>query len=105
MIEIVGKGYKFILKQLDDFSGVTNRTTISLKSTDGRKRYEEVFRRKSLEKAKNLKTRILSVFQMKLTDYSRKIIRIIRKCQNLVCGNLQIIFKEPDKIQKNRILL
>jgi hypothetical protein len=102
MIEIVGKGYKFILKQFDDFSGVPSRTAISLKSADGRKKYEEVFNRKPPEKVKNLKTRILSVFQMKLTDYSRKIIRIIRKCQNLVCGNLQIIFKEPDKIQKNK---
>ncbi len=96
MIEIVGKGYKFILKQFDDFSGVQNKTVISLKSADGRKKYEEVFKRKPLEKVKYLKTRILSVFQLKLTDYSRKIIRIIRKCQNLVIGNLQIIFKEPD---------
>ncbi len=102
MIEIVGKGYKFILKQFDDFSGVINKTVISLKSADGRKKYEEVFGRKPREKAKNLKTRTLSVFQMRLTDFSGKIIRIIRKCQNLVCGNLQILFKEPDQIQKKK---
>jgi hypothetical protein len=37
MIQIVGKGYKFILKQLDDFCGVVNETVISLKSAEGRK--------------------------------------------------------------------
>jgi len=102
MIKIVCKGYKFILKQFDDFSGVISEIVISLKSADGRKKYEEVFGRKPLEKIKNIKTRILSVFQTKLTDFSGKIIRIVRKCQNLVCGNLQILFKEPDQIQKKK---
>jgi len=93
---------KYILKQFEDFSGVINKVVISLKSADGRKKYEEIFGRKPREKAKNLKTRILSVFQMRLTDFSGKIIRIIRKCQTLVCGNLQILFKEPDQIQKKK---
>ncbi len=102
MIKIVCKGYKFILTQFDDFSGVISEIVISLKSADGRKKYEEVFGRKPLEKIKTIKTRILSVFQTKLTDFSGKIIRIVRKCQNLVCGNLQILFKEPDHIQKKK---
>ncbi len=102
MIRIVGKGYKFTLKQLDDFCGVVTVTIISLKSAEGRKKYEEVFGRKLSEDARKIKTRILSVFQTKLTDFSEKIIRIIRKCQDIVCGNLHILFEEQDQIQKKR---
>jgi hypothetical protein len=101
MIKMVGKGYKFILKQLDDFCGVEHETLISLKSVEGRKKYEEVFERKIPEKEKNIKIRVLSIFQTKFTEYSGKIIRIIRKCQELVCGNMKILFK-PDEIQKKR---
>ena len=102
MILIVCKGYKYILKQLDDFSGVINEIVISLKSVEGKKKYEEVFERKIPEKLKPIKTRVLSIFQTRLTDFSGKIIRIIRKCQEIVCGNLQILFKEPDQVQKKR---
>src|SRR3990170_5125833 len=102
MIKMVGKGYKFILKQLDDFCGVANQIVISLKSAEGRIKYEEVFQRKIPEKVKNIKIRILSIFQTRLTDFSGKIIRIIRKCQEIVCGNVQILFKEPNQIQKKR---
>ncbi|VVB88344.1 Uncharacterised protein [uncultured archaeon] len=102
MIEIVCKGFKFIQKQIDDFCGVVNQTAISLKSAEGRKKYEEVFKRKMPEKTKAIKTRILSVFQTKLSDFSGKIIRIIRKCQEILCGNVHISFKEPDQIQKKR---
>jgi hypothetical protein len=102
MIKIVGKGYKFILKQLDDFCGVVNPTVISLKSAEGIKKYEEVFGRKNPQKVKNIRTRILSVFQTKLTDFSGKMIRIIRKCQDIVCGSLHILFEEPFQIQKKR---
>ncbi len=102
MILIICKGYKYILKQLDDFCGVVNQTVISLKSVEGRKKYEEVFERKIPGKVKTIKTRILSVFQTRLTDYSGKIIWVIRKCQEIVCGNLQILFKEPGQTQKKR---
>lgn len=102
MILIVCKGYKYVLKQLYDFCGVMNQTVISLKSAEGRKKYEEVFERKIPEKVKTIKTRILSVFQTRLTDFSGKIIRIIRKCQEIVCGNLQILFKESGQVQKKR---
>jgi len=93
MIHIVNKGYKYIQTQIDDFCGVIVDIVISLKSAEGRKKYEEVFKRKPLEKANNIKTRILSIFQTKLTEYSRKVIRIIRKCTDIVCGNLRILFK------------
>ncbi len=100
MIEIVGKGFKFFQKQIDDFCGVLNRTVISLKSAEGRKKYEEVFERKIPEKVKTIKTRILSIFQTKLTEFSGKVIRIIRKCTDIVCGNLHILFKEINNIRK-----
>src|SRR3989304_9180352 len=102
MIHIVSKGYKFIQTQIDDFCGVIVSIVISLKSAEGRKKYEEVFKRKPLEKAKNIKTRILSIFQTKLTEFSGKVIRIIRKCTDIVCGNLHILFKEKDNIQKRK---
>jgi len=51
---MVGKGYKFILKQLDDFCGVVNQIVISLKSVEGRKKYEEVFQRKIVSTPKGM---------------------------------------------------
>ncbi len=102
MIYIICKGYKYILKQLDDFCGVANQTVISLKSVEGRKKYVEVFERKIPGKVRTIKTRILSVFQTRLTDFSGKIIRIIRKCQEIVCGNLQILLKEAGKDPKKK---
>jgi len=102
MIKIVCKGYKYILKQLDDFSGVISLAVISLKSVEGRKEYEKIFERPPKEKVRVVKTRILSIFQTKLTDFSRKITGIVRKCQNLVCGNLQILFKETGKDPKKK---
>ena len=104
MIEFVGKGFKFIQKQIDDFCGVVNYTLISLKSAEGRKKYEEVFKRKPVEKAKIIKTRILSIFQTKLIEYSGELIRIIRKCTDIVCGNLRILFKENNNTQKKKTL-
>ena len=88
MIEIVSKGHKSIQYQFDDFCGDISKKVISLKSADGRKKYNEVFGRKPPEKVEKNKTRILSIFQTKLTDFSGKIIRIIRKCQRFICGNL-----------------
>jgi len=102
MIKIICKGYKYILKQFDDFCGVVSLVVISLKSVEGRKEYVKIFERTPKEKLRAVKTRILSIFQTKLTDFSGKIIRIVRKCQNLVCGNLQILFKEPGKDPKKK---
>ena len=103
MIEFVGKGFKFIQKQIDDFRGVANHTLISLKSAEGRKKYEELFKRKIPEKLKTIKTRILSIFQTKLNEFSGKVTRIIRKCTDIVCGNLHILFKEKNKTKKQQI--
>ncbi|MBW6518460.1 MAG: hypothetical protein K0A89_08170 [ANME-2 cluster archaeon] len=35
MIKIVGKGYKYFIKQFDDFLGVNSLTVVSLKSVNG----------------------------------------------------------------------
>lgn len=109
MIKIVGKGYKYFFKQFDDFLGVIKQTLISLKRADGQKQYEKYFGRKAREKKIPQKIRILSIFQTKLSDFLAKRTRSIRKCQNIVCGNQQILFKESNKVQikkrhKNRAI-
>ncbi|MCX9009948.1 MAG: hypothetical protein OIN66_02390 [Candidatus Methanoperedens sp.] len=102
MIKMVGKGYKYFFKQLDDFLGVIKQTVISLKRADGPKRYKELFGRKPREKKIPPKIRILSVFQTRLSDFLTRRILSIRKCQNIVCGNQQILFKEPDKVRNKK---
>jgi hypothetical protein len=109
MIKIVGKGYKYFFKQLDDFWGIIKQTVISLKRADGQKQYKEYFGRKPREKKIPQKIRILSIFQTRLSDYLTRKTLSVRKCQNIVCGNQQILFKEPDKVQikkqhKNRAI-
>ena len=103
MIHIVNKGYKFIQTQIDDFCGVIIEIVISLKSAEGRKKYVELFKRKPFEKVENIKTRILSIYQTKLTEFTGKVTRIIRKCTDIVCGNLRILFKENNNTQKKKI--
>ncbi len=103
MIKIVGKGYKYFFKQFDDFLGVIKQTIISLKRVDGQKQYEEYFGRKAREKKIPQKIRILSVFQTRLTDFLTRKTHTIRKCQNIVCGNQQILFKESNKVQIKKI--
>ena len=41
MIRIVGKGYKYLLKQLSDFLEISKTIVMSLKSIEGRKKYEK----------------------------------------------------------------
>ena len=53
MIRIVGKGYKYLLKQLNDFLEISKIIVISLKSVDGRKKYEKLFGRKLEDKKAN----------------------------------------------------
>src|SRR5574337_923302 len=102
MIKMVGKGYKYFFKQLDDSLGVIRQTVISPKRADGPKRYKEFFGRKPRGKKIPQKIRIISVFQTKLSDFLIRRIPSVRKCQNIVCGNQQILFKEPNKIQNKK---
>ncbi len=99
---MVGKGYKFFFKQLDDFLGVGKQIVISLKRAEGRTKYKECFGREPREKKIKWKIRILSVFQTKLSDFLTRIILSVRKCQDIICGNQQILFKEPDKVQNKK---
>ncbi len=102
MIHIVSKGYKYIQTQIDDFCGVIVTIIISLKSSEGRKKYKEVFKRNPLEKAKKIKTRILSIYQTKLSEFTGKVMRVIRKCTDIVCGNLHILYKEINNFRKKK---
>jgi len=69
MIRIVGKGYKYLLKQLSDFLEISKTIVISLKSIEGRKKYEKVFGKKLKDKKANPKIRIITANQSFLTDF------------------------------------
>ena len=60
MIRIVGKGYKYLLKQLNDFLEISKIIVISLKSVEGRKKYEKLFGRKLEDKKANPIIRIIT---------------------------------------------
>lgn len=69
MIKIVSKGYKYLLTQIDDFLGFARTIVISLKSVKGRKEYEELFGRKLDDQKTNVKVRLISLKQSRLTDF------------------------------------
>jgi len=69
MITIVCKGYKYILAQLSDISGIVSKITISLKSKSGRKQYEKLFKRRLEFKKETTKIRIISINQSSLLDF------------------------------------
>jgi hypothetical protein len=69
MIRIVGKGYKYLLKQLSDFLEISKTIVISLKSIEGRKKYEKVFEKKLKDKKANPLIRIITVDHLFLTDF------------------------------------
>src|ERR1700690_444929 len=69
MIRIVGKGYKYLLKQLSDFLEISKTIVISLKSVEGREKYEKVFGRKLEDKKANPIIRIIAANQSFLTDF------------------------------------
>ena len=68
MIKIIAKGYKYLLTQIDDFLGSARTIVISLKSIKGRKEYEQLFGRKLDDQKTNIKIRIISLKQSRLTD-------------------------------------
>lgn len=102
MIKIVGKGYKYILKQLGDFSGETSETTISLKSEEGRKKFKEYFGKNPEGKQKKKKVRIISIFQTRFIDFSTKIIEKIKYIKESICENICIRFREKLKIEPKK---
>ncbi|MGA9189488.1 MAG: hypothetical protein WB014_13250 [Methanosarcina sp.] len=69
MIKIVGKGYKYLFLQLTDFLGIPKTIVISLKSVEGKKKYEKIFGRKLEDKKDNPRVRIITINQSILTDF------------------------------------
>jgi len=69
MIRIVGKGYKYLLHQLCDFLEISKTIVISLKSVEGRKKYEKLFGRRLEDKKANPIIRLISANQSFLTDF------------------------------------
>ncbi|MDD2340945.1 MAG: hypothetical protein PHG79_12120 [Methanosarcina sp.] len=68
MIKIVGKGYKYLLLQLSDFLEITKTIVVSLKSVEGRKKYEKIFGKKVEDKKANTRVRTIHVNQSLLID-------------------------------------
>src|SRR5674536_294035 len=66
---IIAKGYKYLLTQIDDFLDSARTIVISLKSVKGRKEYEQLFGRKLDDQKTNIKIRIISLKQSRLTDF------------------------------------
>jgi hypothetical protein len=69
MIRIVGKGYKYLLKQLSDFLEISKTIVISLKSIEVRKKYEKVFGKKLEDKKASSIIRVITPNQSFLTDF------------------------------------
>lgn len=68
MIKIIAKGYKYLLTQIDDFLGSARTIVISLKSVKGRNEYKKLFGKKLGDQKTNIKVRIISIKQLRLTE-------------------------------------
>ncbi len=106
MIKIIAKGYKYLLTQIDDFLGSARTIVISLKSVKGRKEYEELFGRKLDDQKTNVKVRLISIKQSRLTDF---ISNLFEKSMSRYFifdpmlnedSNLKILFIENEKKNK-----
>jgi len=106
MIKIVNKGYKYLLLQLADFLEISKTIVISLKSVEGKKKYEKIFGRKIEDKKDNPRIRIITINQSMLTDF---IIDLFEKpmSSSIVYNhflsknpNFKIIFLQNDKNNK-----
>lgn len=109
MIRIVGKGYKHLLRQLNDFLGISQTIFISLKSAEGRKKYEKLFGRKLVDKKANPTIRIISITQSFLTDFiddlfeKSKSIVLISDCFLNRDSKFKVIFLKDVKVDKKEI--
>jgi len=106
MIKIIAKGYKYLLTQIDDFLGSVRTIVISLKSIKGRKEYEKLFGRKLDDQKTNIKIRIISLKQSRLTDFISNLFEKSMSRYSIFdqmlseYSNLKILFIE--KINKNK---
>jgi hypothetical protein len=109
MIRIVGKGYKYLLKQLSDFIEISKTIVISLKSIEGRKKYEKVFGKKLKDKKANPIIRIITADQLFLTDFISDLfekpisIAIVSDYFLDKNSNFKIIFQKNSKENKKEI--
>ena len=109
MIRIVGKGYKSFLKQLSDFLGISQTIVISLKSFEGRKKYEKVFGRKLEDKKANPIIRIISINQSFLTDFISDLFEkprsfaLVSDCLLTKDSKFKVIFLKDAKEDKKEI--
>lgn len=71
MIKIIAKGYKCFDSNRQLF-GSARTIVISLKSVKGRKEYEELFGRKLDDQKTNVKVRLISIKQSRLTDFYKQ---------------------------------
>ena len=106
MIKIIAKGYKYLLTQIDDFLESARTIVISLKSVKGRKEYEQLFGRKLDDQKTNIKIRIISLKQSRLTDFLSNLFEESMSRYSIFdqmlseYSNLKILFIE--KINKNK---
>ena len=106
MIKIVGKGYKYLLLQLSDFLEITKTIVVSLKSVEGRKKYEKIFGKKVEDKKANTRVRTIHVNQSLLIDLICNLFEkstsseIIHDHFFSKSSNFKIIFQNTDKKNK-----
>jgi hypothetical protein len=109
MIKIVGKGYKYLLQQLSDFLEISKTIVISLKSIEGRKKYEKLFGRKLEYKKANPIIRIITTDQSFLTDFISTLFEktmsfpIVSDCFIIKSSNFKIILLKNDKENDKKI--
>jgi len=106
MIKIIAKGYKYLLTQIDDFLGSARTIVISLKSVKGRNEYEELFGRKLDDQKTNVKVRIISIKQSRLTYFISNLFEKSASKAHIFdpllseYSNLKILFIE--RVNKNK---
>jgi hypothetical protein len=106
MIKIIDKGYKYLLLQLSDFLGIAQTIVLSLKSIEGRKKYEKIFGRKSKDKKENIRVYALHANQSLLTDFISSLFEkstssaIFHNYFLSKSSNFKIVFQNTNK--KNR---
>ena len=93
MIKIIDKGYKYLLLQLSDFLGIAKTIVVSLKSIEGRKKYENLFGKKVKDKKENIRVYALHPNQSLLIDF---ISNLFEKPISLAIFHDYILSKSPN---------
>ncbi|HJH30402.1 MAG TPA: hypothetical protein C5S51_12090 [Methanosarcinaceae archaeon] len=114
MITIVGKGYKYILVQFNDFFETVAKTTISLKSEIEKKQYTKLFGKPLKLQKEKIKIYIISIKQSTLSDFFRIPIKssLTRKTRAYdygyevysACG-VKYVLLFTEKIKKSKTML